>query len=97
MFKNKIILVTGGSKGIGYTVAQEFLKQGAIVYINSRSNKKIKKAKKKLQLISKNIKCLVGDLSKEKIVRLRERNRQIKISKKKGIYNPYIKLTAQDF
>lgn len=69
IFDNKIILVTGGSKGIGYTVAQEFLKEGAIVYINSRNIINLKKAKKKLQLISKNIKCLVGDLSKEKIVK----------------------------
>mgnify|MGYP001970270401 CR=1 FL=1 len=35
--------------------------------------------------------------SSEKKKRLRERNKQIKISKKRGIYNPYIKVTPLDF
>ncbi len=38
-----------------------------------------------------------GKLSINKLKRLRERNKQIKISKKKGIYNPYIKLTPYDY
>ena len=36
-------------------------------------------------------------LSNEKKARLRERNKQIKIAKKKGIYNPYIKYTPLNF
>ena len=38
-----------------------------------------------------------NNLSSEKKKRLRERNKQIKISKKRGIYNPYIKVTPLDF
>src|SRR5687767_12226732 len=37
--KNKIILITGGSKGIGYGVAEALLKEGARVAITSRSQK----------------------------------------------------------
>ena len=36
-------------------------------------------------------------LSLNKKNRLRERNKQIKISKKKGLYNPYLKVTPLDF
>jgi UPF0176 protein len=36
-------------------------------------------------------------LSQEKKNRLKERNKQIKIAKKKGLYNPYIKYTPTDF
>ena len=42
------------------------------------------------------IKCF-NLLSNEKKERLRERNKQIKIAKKKGIYNPYIKYTPLNF
>jgi len=54
---------------------------------------------KKSKQFEEGVRCprCYDSLSKEKIIRLRERNKQIKISKKKGIYNPYIKLTAQDF
>jgi len=37
--ENKIILITGGSKGIGYGVAEALLKEGARVAITSRSQK----------------------------------------------------------
>jgi len=37
--KDKIILITGGSKGIGYGVAEALLKEGARVAITSRSQK----------------------------------------------------------
>ena len=36
-------------------------------------------------------------ISKEKKAKLIERNKQIKISKKKGLYNPYIKVTTTNY
>lgn len=36
-FKNKVVLVTGGSRGIGYAIAKEFIAQGAKTIITSRS------------------------------------------------------------
>ena len=41
-------------------------------------------------------KCF-NELTLEKKIKLRERNKQIKISKKRGLYNPYIKLSPSDF
>ena len=33
MFKNKIAVITGGAKGIGKCIADEFRKNGAVVYV----------------------------------------------------------------
>ena len=41
-------------------------------------------------------KC-INKISKSKKLNLKERNKQIKIAKKKGLYNPYIKYTPSDF
>ena len=38
MFDNKIVLVTGGSRGIGKAVAMEFAKSNATVLINYTSS-----------------------------------------------------------
>ena len=37
--KNKVILITGGSKGIGYGVAEALIKEGSKVAVTSRSQK----------------------------------------------------------
>jgi len=36
LLKNKVCLITGASKGIGHSIAEEYAKQGAIVYANAR-------------------------------------------------------------
>ena len=36
-FKNKIVIVFGGTSGIGFEVCRLFVKQGAIVYISART------------------------------------------------------------
>ena len=40
----KTVVVTGGSKGIGYAAAEAFLKEGASVAICSRHEEELKKA-----------------------------------------------------
>ncbi len=40
--------ITGGSSGIGYSIAESFVKNGATVIITGRNNEKLEQAKKKL-------------------------------------------------
>lgn len=37
LLNNKICIVTGAGKGIGNSIAEEFAKQGAVVYVNARA------------------------------------------------------------
>ncbi|MBA4852628.1 SDR family oxidoreductase [Emticicia sp. BO119] len=58
------ILVTGGSAGIGFEIAQLFSKQGNHVIIVGRDEERLTKAAAKLQ----NVTPLAGDVSKEEDV-----------------------------
>ena len=53
------------------------------------------KSKKFVEGIS--CKNCYGKISDKKKCGLKERNKQIQISKKKGLYNPYIKFSPTDF
>lgn len=48
LFKDKVILVTGGGSGLGYYIAKRLLKEGAIVIITGRNKQKLENAKKQL-------------------------------------------------
>lgn len=43
-FKDKTVVITGGASGIGFQVAQEFIKEGAHVVINGRNENKLAQA-----------------------------------------------------
>lgn len=47
--KNKVALITGGSKGIGRQVAKTFVQEGASVSLVARSEETLEKAKEMLQ------------------------------------------------
>ena len=64
-FKNKNIIVTGGSRGIGFTVARAFLHAGGNVCIVARDKKETIRAKKELGKISGAISALTCDVSKD--------------------------------
>lgn len=69
MFKDKVVLVTGSSRGIGRSIAVKFAKEGANVIINYKSN--TKEAETITEIISNyGIKCICikADVSKEKEV-----------------------------
>lgn len=48
--KNKIALITGGSSGIGYSIAKSFILNGASVIIIGRNEKKLKKSIEELSI-----------------------------------------------
>ena len=57
----KIILITGGSRGIGKSIAELFTKEGAKVIITSKNETALKKTAKELG----NIFYVKGDITKK--------------------------------
>ena len=51
--KGKSVVVTGGSKGIGFAAAEAFLKEGAKVAICSRHEEELKEAAKSFLSMAK--------------------------------------------
>lgn len=64
-FKNKIVIVTGASRGIGFAIAKLFSEHGATVVMTSRDSKKLKSAAKKVQ----NSFSIAGDVRKTQHVK----------------------------
>ena len=58
--EGKIALVTGGSSGIGLATAQQFVKDGAFVYITGRRQAELEKA---VKAIGSNVKAVRADAS----------------------------------
>lgn len=93
MLQNKSAIVTGGSRGIGFAIAQELISQGALVVICSRTKDELEKA---LKILNKN-KTVFGitcDISKfsdcKKLIKFAKRklnNIDILINNA-GIYGP---------
>jgi len=62
---NQVVMISGGSEGIGYAVAERFGKQGAKISICARSEEKLREAAYKLE--NQSIDCLAvqADVSNE--------------------------------
>lgn len=58
-FKNKNVVITGGSTGIGFATAKAFIAKEANVLISSRSQENLQKASDKIN--SENLKTVVSD------------------------------------
>jgi short-subunit dehydrogenase len=63
MLENKVVVITGGSGGIGKALVTEFLNRGAIVSTCSRTDEKLTDLKKEFQ--DKTLFTMVADVSKE--------------------------------
>ncbi len=64
MFKDKVVIVTGGTKGIGKEISKKFLTENAIVIINySADDETANKTFDELQSISKKIELIKADIS----------------------------------
>lgn len=66
-FKQKTVLITGGSRGLGYETAKKFLQGGASVVITARSEKQLEEASKNLEKIGP-VLAVPGDVSREQDV-----------------------------
>uniref|UniRef100_A0A1I7SKC7 SDR family NAD(P)-dependent oxidoreductase n=1 Tax=Bursaphelenchus xylophilus TaxID=6326 RepID=A0A1I7SKC7_BURXY len=52
MFKNKVVIVTGSSSGIGRETAKIFAREGANVVLHGQDETRLKEAEKEVQAIS---------------------------------------------
>lgn len=62
--ENKVIVVTGGSKGIGYGICEVLCKEGAIPVIIGRTKKDVLKAQEALQSRGAKVHYAIAELTK---------------------------------
>ncbi|EPJ86885.1 putative oxidoreductase ykvO [Pseudomonas sp. CFII64] len=60
-FKNKVVLVSGGSSGLGFAIAKEFATQGACVVITGRRQERLDQA---LTILGNNVEAFAADVSR---------------------------------
>lgn len=60
--ENKVIYITGGTKGIGFGIAEVLLKNGYSVVISGRKEEDVKRAEQELSAISPNVLGVVSDV-----------------------------------
>jgi len=62
--KNKVIIITGSSIGIGRTMAYEMLKEGAKIVLNARNAERLDKTYQKMKAEGNEVTAVAGDVSK---------------------------------
>lgn len=82
--RNKTVLITGGSRGLGLVLSREFLREGARVAICARNAEELELAKQDLQQISSNVLTVTCDITRqnevaEMVSRVREQFGQIDV------------------
>ncbi|UCC61274.1 MAG: SDR family oxidoreductase [Dehalococcoidia bacterium] len=61
-FKGKVVLITGGSRGVGFATAKELARRGAKVVIMARGEKRLLDSELKLQDLDAEVVAVVGDV-----------------------------------
>jgi 3-oxoacyl-[acyl-carrier protein] reductase len=60
--KDKVAVITGGSRGLGKAIAQKFLEEGAVVVITATKEEKLRQTTEELSKIGR-IEGIVMDVS----------------------------------
>lgn len=102
-FKNKNVVITGGSTGIGFATAKAFIEEGARVLVTGRNTDNLEKAAKQVE--SENFRTLVSDTSNLQGIAVLEEyvsNSGIKIdilflNAGVAIFAPIAQMTEEDF
>jgi 3-oxoacyl-[acyl-carrier protein] reductase len=64
MFHQKVVIITGSTRGIGFRTAEILARKGAGVVVNGRSPEKVQLAVAKLEKITPNVMGVAGDVSR---------------------------------
>lgn len=61
--KDKVVLITGASRGVGYATAVEMVKLGAKLMITARGEERLKESAEKLKKMGGKVEFMAGDVS----------------------------------
>ena len=64
-FQNKVAIITGSSRGIGFVIAKELIANGALVMLNGRDEKRLQAAQSSLSYAADRIDSFAGDVAQE--------------------------------
>lgn len=67
-FKNKVVLITGGSRGLGLVLARQFAEEGSKIAICARNNEELLRARADLQELGAEVFEVVCDVRNEEQV-----------------------------
>lgn len=67
--KDKVAIITGGSRGIGKAIASEFLKEGANVVITSRTEDELRKTAAEFESYGYEVLAVKADISKKEHIK----------------------------
>ena len=65
--KDKVVIITGGSSGIGKATARRFPEKGSKVIINGRNNEKLLKVVQEFKSLGLEVHGIAGDVSNENV------------------------------
>jgi 3-oxoacyl-[acyl-carrier protein] reductase len=63
MLKNKVAIITGGSRGIGYAIARKFAENGAALLLVALHEERLLQARKQIREIGGNVEIIYGDIA----------------------------------
>lgn len=66
--KDKVVIVTGGSSGMGKAMAEKFAKNGALVVITGRSKERMEEAKPQIETFEGQVLCVQMDVRDPEMV-----------------------------
>ncbi len=63
-FQDKVALISGGSRGVGFALAKRLVERGAKVVISARGEKRLLDSQAKLKKMGGEVEAVVGDVGK---------------------------------